>query len=96
MSEGGPAKKLLPKLGSTKNTLIPGTPWRIHDLKRPLPRHIEPGVVDTAPPADAIVLFDGRVLTEWYHAGQEDELFEPLWTVHDGYFEIAPKTGLDL
>src|SRR5512132_3528163 len=46
-------------IGFTKLAEIPGTPWRIHDASRPHPRVVTPGATPGAPPADAIVLFDG-------------------------------------
>jgi hypothetical protein len=54
---------------------------------------VRPGVVDTAPPSDAIILFDGENLDQWYHIGSEEEIYEAQWNVQDGYFEIEPKTG---
>ena len=49
-------------IGFTKLAEIPGTPWRIHDASRPHPRVVTPGATPGAPPADAIVLFDGKDL----------------------------------
>ncbi len=84
----------LPKLGSNTNEFIPGMPWRIHDIRRPRPKAIQPGKVDSSPPSDARVLFGGKDLSEWYHAGVEDEIFEPQWKVHqEGYFEVEPRSG---
>lgn len=88
-----PTKKLLPKLGSSNNQMLPGQPWRIHDANRPRPKAIAPGLTNDAPPADAVVLFDGTTLSEWCHHGTEDEQFEPMWKVENGYVEIVPNTG---
>ncbi len=88
-----PVKKPLPNIGSLTHPKIPGQPWRIHDLKRPRPKAVAPGVVDSAPPADAIVLFNGESLDQWYHVGSEEEIYEAQWKVQDGYFEVEPKTG---
>jgi len=88
-----PEKKILGNVGSLKNAKIPGQPWRIHDLKRPRPKAVTPGVIDTMPPADAVVLFDGTNLNEWYHLGSEDEAYEAQWKIRDGYFEVEPRTG---
>jgi Domain of Unknown Function (DUF1080) len=88
------AKIPLPKLGSNTNEFIPGMPWRIHDIRRPRPKPVQPGKIDTAPPSDARVLFGGKDLSEWYHPGMEDEIFEPQWKIHqEGYFEIEPHSG---
>lgn len=88
-----PVKKSLPNVGALKHPQIPGQPWRIHDIKRPRPKAVAPGVVDSAPPADAVVLFDGENLGQWYHIGPEEELYEAQWKVQDGYFEVEPRTG---
>jgi hypothetical protein len=92
--EPPPGKVPLPKLGSNTNEFIPGMPWRVHDLRRPRPKAVQPGKIDSAPPADARILFGGKDLSEWYHPGMEDEIYEPQWKVHqDGYFEIEPRSG---
>ena len=88
-----PERKILGNVGSLKNAKIPGQPWLIHDLKRPRPKAVTPGVIDTMPPADAVVLFDGTNLNEWYHIGSEDEAYEAQWKIRDGYFEVEPRTG---
>jgi hypothetical protein len=86
-------KVLIDKIGSNTNPMIPGLPWRIHDIKRPRPKAVTPGSTDAAPPADARILFDGKDLSEWYHPGIDDEAFQPLWKIRDGYFEVEPRTG---
>ncbi len=88
-----PERKPLPNIGSLKHQQIPGQPWRVHDLKRPRPKAVAPGVIDTAPPADAVVLFNGENLDQWYHIGSEEEIYEAQWKVQDGYFEVEPRTG---
>jgi len=40
-------------------------------------------------PADAIVLFDGKDLSQW--AGQDSAA--PKWIVRDGYMEVMPGSG---
>jgi hypothetical protein len=79
-------------IGFTKLAEIPGTPWRIHDAARPHPRMVTPGATPTAPPADAIVLFDGKDLSKWAHV-QNGQMSEPKWAVRDGYAEVVPRTG---
>lgn len=45
---------------------LPNAPWRVHDRQRPQPPLVEPGGgFFLAPPADAIVLFDGQDLSHW-------------------------------
>ncbi len=61
--------------------------WKIHDKNRPLPPVIEPGTVSgpALPPADAIVLFKGKDLSQW-----EDSNGKPAhWKVKNDYMENA-------
>jgi hypothetical protein len=53
--------------GYTDTPLIPGSSWRVHDQARPQPKIVEPGSGDigATPPADAVVLFDGKNLNKW-------------------------------
>ena len=65
--------------------------WAVHDPDRPLPTVVAPGPAGppVPPPADAIVLFDGRDLGRWTDAkGQPAR-----WKVENGYMEVVPKTG---
>lgn len=52
------------------------------------PKPIDPGSVGRAP-SDAIVLFDGRDLSQWQSASGGDA----RWLVKDGYMEVAARTG---
>jgi hypothetical protein len=79
-------------IGFTKLAEIPGTPWRIHDAARPHPRVITPGALPGAAPSDAVVLFDGKDLSQFVQM-QGGEKVAPRWPVHDGYFEVGPGTG---
>ncbi len=68
--------------------------WQIHDRNRPQPPIITPGEASTAdrpgrPPSDAVVLFDGKDLSQWEAADGGPA----KWKVENGYFEVAPKTG---
>lgn len=85
----GPAGEVL---GFTNLAEIPGTPWRIHDAARPRPRVVTPGATASAPPSDAVVLFDGKDLSKFAHS-KGGELLNAQWAVRDGYFEVVPKTG---
>ena len=56
-------------LGYTDTPRLPNSPWRVHDRERPQPPMVEPGAGvgerPVAPPSDAIVLFDGKDLSQW-------------------------------
>jgi len=79
-------------IGFTNLAEIPGTPWRIHDAARPHPRVVAPGATPGAPPADAIVLFDGKDLSKWAHS-RKGQIVNAEWPVRDGYFETGTGTG---
>ena len=71
------------------------TRWEIHDRNRPLPTVIDPGTASTQeatgrPPSDALVLFDGKDLSQWV---QKKDGSAAKWKVENGYFEVVPKTG---
>lgn len=52
--------------GYTDTPLLPGTSWHVHDPARPLPPVVAPGpFVPTPAPSDAVVLFDGKDLSQW-------------------------------
>jgi len=87
-----PAAEAKKGVGYTNTPLIPGTKWRVHDGDRPVPRVVKPGETFShlaPPPADAIVLFDGKDLSKW----QLGNGSEPKWKVENGYMEVAPKSG---
>lgn len=75
----------------------PGGLWRAHDLQRPKPPVVTPPALKPAPPpADAIVLFDGKDLSKWRGEPRKDAPeggTAPRWKVADGYLEITPKSG---
>jgi hypothetical protein len=55
-------------LGYTDTPRLPNSPWRVHDRNRPQPPMIAPGAAvqrPVPPPADALVLFDGKDLSQW-------------------------------
>jgi hypothetical protein len=62
-----------------------------HDRSRPAPKVVAPGApVSAPPPADAVVLFDGKDLSQW--RSQKDKGAAP-WKVADGAFEVVKGTG---
>lgn len=69
--------------------------WAIHDEKRPQPRVVDPGTPAAqdrpgTPPADAIVLFDGRDLAKWRSLKNGGPA---RWKIENGYMEVAAGTG---
>ena len=69
-------------VGYDDTPYLPDGEWRVHDGSRPRPEVVAPGE-GTAPPADAIVLFDGTDMSAWR---QGDELAR--WRVAEGYMEV--------
>jgi hypothetical protein len=66
--------------------------WPIHDESRPQPKVVDPGKAGppVPPPADAVVLFDGKDLSKW----RTDKDGSPAkWTVESGYMQVADGTG---
>jgi len=62
------------------------TGWKAHDLNRPAPTVVDPGKAaesESSVPADAIVLFDGKDLSNW--TGPNGS--KPKWKVKDGVME---------
>jgi hypothetical protein len=79
---------------SETQTAKPGQVWTIHDEKRPKPAVIEPGTASTQEkpgraPSDAIVLFDGKDLSQW----RMEDGSAPKWKVADGAMEVVPDSG---
>jgi hypothetical protein len=74
------------KRGYTDTPQIPGQKWKVHDAARSRPKKVTPGLplLNEAPPADALVLFDGKDLSQWV---------APNWKVENGYMEVAPRSG---
>ncbi|MFN8573198.1 MAG: DUF1080 domain-containing protein [Gemmatimonadaceae bacterium] len=66
-----------------------GYRWKAHDTMRPKPRKVQPGGVVGQAPSDAVVLFDGKDLSQW--ASKDGS--PPKWAVRDGYFETVPGAG---
>jgi hypothetical protein len=63
---GGTSLVLAQELGYSDTPIIPGTPWHVHDGKRPQPRVVTPGSTSSpSAPSDATVLFDGKDLSKW-------------------------------
>jgi hypothetical protein len=73
---------------------IPNQPWKVHDMNRPRAAKVTPGpYVMEGAPSDAIVLFDGKDLSQWVQTGRGGAMHEPQWKVENGYMEIVPRSG---
>jgi hypothetical protein len=87
-SAAEPAKPKV-EYGYDDTPFLPNSPWRVHDRKRPQPPMVDPGtagqtVQPAEPPSDAIVLFDGKDLTQWQGGNEKG--------IEDGAINIL-KTG---
>jgi len=68
--------------------------WPIHDRTRPQPPVVTPGEASMQdqpgrPPSDALVLFDGKDLSQWESLNGGPA----KWNVGNGYVEVAAKMG---
>jgi hypothetical protein len=73
---------------------VPVIGWKPNDRSRPQPPQITPASASTGQragdaPSDAIVLFNGRDLSQW----EEARGGPALWKVRDGYMEVVPGSG---
>jgi hypothetical protein len=91
--QSGPPPSKPGDLGYSDTPMLPGLPYRVHDVARPHPPVVTPGATPGAPPSDAIVLFDGKSLEQWSNVNDRGGVVDAKWIVRNGYFEVAPKTG---
>jgi len=83
-----------PAVGYTDTPMLPGGKWHVHDPDRPQPRVVTPGTFSTPTtpgqaPSDAILLFDGKDLSQWRAADGKPA----PWNVQDGVIVCKPKSG---
>jgi Domain of Unknown Function (DUF1080)/Gluconate 2-dehydrogenase subunit 3 len=67
--------------------------WPQHDRTRPAPKIVDPGPAPAQPakpPADAVVLFDGKDLSAWK---SKKDGSPAKWKVENGYMEVVKGTG---
>lgn len=82
--------------GYSDTPVLPNQRWKVHDIDRPRPRLVTPGAKPGDPPSDAIVLFDGKDLSQWVQRGRganRGMVSAPKWKVENGYTEIVGETG---
>lgn len=60
----------------------------VTEIWEPVPEVVTPGI-GTAPPSDAIVLFDGKNFDQW----EKPDGSEVEWTIDNDAMTVAPKTG---
>ena len=75
----------------TETEIHPVMKWDIHDPDRPQPPVVDPGPAGEPVPApsDAIILFDGKDLSQWI-----DGKGQPArWKVENDTMEVVAKTG---
>lgn len=65
-------------------------PWKVHDMNRPLPKVVTAAEQPGQPPSDAVILFDGKDLSNWV---SEKDGSSTRWKVKNGYMEVVKKTG---
>jgi hypothetical protein len=61
------------------------------EVWEPVPAIVTPGVKDSDPPSDAIILFDGRNEDEWVSAQDHTPA---QWVVHDGVLTVTKAPGV--
>lgn len=76
-------------VGYDDTPYLPGGEWRVHDKDRPVPEVVAPGLASSAqspgqPPADAIVLFDGKDLSPWLKGDGKPA----QWKVENGCLKV--------
>ncbi len=79
-------------LGFKDTPMLPGLPYHVHDPDRPHPPVVTPAAETGGPPSDAVVLFNGKDLSNWRTVtlnttGYTAHAEPPAWKVETGYLE---------
>jgi hypothetical protein len=74
-------------LGYDDTPILPGLPFHVHDPKRPHPPVVTPSAQMGGAPSDAIVLLDGKDLSQWETRGKGN------WKLANGVLEVTPGAG---
>ena len=61
------------------------------EVWEPVPKIVTPGATNSAPPSDAIILFDGKDLSQWVSAQDGSPA---KWTVADGIMTVLKAPGV--
>ncbi len=85
---------LVSVLSQTNCSAQPDPNWLAHDRNRPLPPVVTPATPSTQTqagkaPSDAVVLFDGKDLSQWVSMDGSPT----KWIVRDGYMECVKGSG---
>jgi len=82
-----------PRSGATQAATTPAAPKpEDTEVYEPVPPVVTPGVSNSAPPSDAIVLFDGKNLDEWVSAQDKSPA---KWIVANGILTVNKAKGID-
>jgi len=66
-------------------------PWEATEVWSPIPDKVSPGIINSLPPSDAVILFDGNDLSKWqkpkyyWGAGYEDTKAHIKNNVHEDF-----------
>lgn len=81
-----------PQNGNQHATAAPAAPKpEDTEVWEPVPKVVTPGATCTAPPSDAIILFDGKDLNEWVSAQDKSPA---KWIVADGILTVSKAPGV--
>jgi Domain of Unknown Function (DUF1080) len=86
LSQGGPPQAVAAPPASTQATSKPEDT----EIWEPVPKVITPGATCTAPPSDAIILFDGKNLDGWV---SNHDKSPAQWTIADGVLTVSKTQG---